>query len=259
MPMQTTLLIPCYNEEESIPYLCARLRIVLPQLPLRGGVEILFVDDGSTDGTAARIRKEAAGLPFRIVSHEANRGLGAALKTGFESSKGAEVVTLDCDTTYDPMQVDALLESLRRGRDVVTGSPYHPDGEVVDVVRWRLFISKALSYLYWLVLPKRLYTYTSCFRAYRRTILKDLDAPSNGFLAVTQLLVSAILQGLRVSEVPARLTTRRYGKSKIHLLRVICSHCRYLVRVLWMRITGHTKSAMSHAHAHGAEVVRKAM
>lgn len=257
--MHTTLVIPCYNEEESIPFLCARLRVVLPQLPLRGGVEILFVDDGSTDGTAETIRKEAAGLPYRIVVHEQNRGLGAALKTGFAAGKGSEIVTLDCDGTYDPMQIESLLEALRRGKDVVTGSPYHPDGEVVDVVRWRLFVSKSLSYLYWAVLPRRLYTYTSCFRAYRRSVLNDLEAPSDGFLAVTQLLVSAILKGMHVSEVPARLTARRSGKSKIRLLGVALSHCRYMIHVLRLRLSGRTRRAVAHAHGHRGGYVRKAV
>jgi dolichol-phosphate mannosyltransferase len=201
-----------------------------------GAIEFLFVDDGSTDGTADAIRREARGFPYRIVAHEANRGLGAALRTGFAESRGLEVVTMDSDCTYDPLQVIDLLRMLRQGNDVVTGSPYHPEGKVVNVVGWRLVVSKALSYLYWLVVPVHLYTYTSCFRAYRRDVLKDLDARDDGFLAVTQLLVSAILQGYLVAEVPACLTSRRFGRSKIHTVRVGFAHLRYLWKVFWMQL-----------------------
>jgi dolichol-phosphate mannosyltransferase len=234
--MQTTFIIPCFNEAEGIPQLCRRLREIRPVLMEGGQIEFLFVDDGSTDGTADVIRREALDLPYRIVAHEQNRGLGAALRTGFAESRGQEIVTLDSDCTYDPLQAVDLLKLLRNGNEVVTGSPYHPQGRVVNIVRWRLMISRALSYLYWLVLPVHLYTYTSCFRAYRREILPNLEARDDGFLAVTQLLVSAILQGLVVAEMPATLTSRRFGRSKIRAVKVALSHLRYLLHIVRVQL-----------------------
>jgi len=247
MPVMTTIVIPCYNEVEGIPHLCDRLRGLVDRLSVDGSVEILFVDDGSTDGTAESIRRQAAGLPYRIVTHEKNKGLGAALKTGFTESRGMEVVTLDSDCTYEPLQAVKLLETLRKGYDVVTGSPYHPAGEVVHLVPWRLFLSKSLSYLYWLVLPVHLYTYTSCFRAYRRDVLSRLEAEDSGFLAVTQLLVSAILQGLRVTEIPARLTSRQFGRSKIRVAAEAFAHLGYLVRIPFLRARkGYRRHSLPH-------------
>jgi len=250
----TSVLIPCYNEAEGIPQLCTRLRELCAGLSLNGGTEVIFVDDGSIDGTADAIRREAVGLPYRIVGHEQNRGLGDALRTGFAESRGQEVVTLDSDCTYDPMQAIALLGLLRQGNDVVTGSPYHPDGEVVNVPGWRLFLSKTLSHLYWVIVPVHLYTYTSCFRAYRREALPLLESRDPGFLAVTELLVSAILKGLRVAELPARLTSRRFGQSKIRTAAVALSHLRYIAHVVLMRagvwrasmISQEPKSIHSH-------------
>jgi dolichol-phosphate mannosyltransferase len=235
--MSTTLLIPCYNEEAGIPQLCDRLRPLVQVLGGDGATEVLFVDDGSTDGTVEAINRGAIGLPFRIVSHDHNRGLGAALRTGFAASMGEEVVTLDSDCTYDPGQAVELLRTLRQGFDVVTGSPYHPVGEVVGVEGWRLFLSKGLSRVYWLILPQRLYTYTSCFRAYRRGILPTLVMKDDGFLGVTQILVSAILGGFKVSEVPARLTRRKFGQSKIKIVRVVISHIRYIFYVIFLRMS----------------------
>lgn len=245
-----SLVIPCFNEVEGIPQLCARLRPVLADLGHERELELVFVDDGSTDGTAQAIAQHAAGLPYRVVTHARNQGLGAALRTGLAAATGDEIVTLDSDCTYDPADVPALLAALRAGADVVTGSPYHPDGEVVGVAGWRLTLSRTLSRFYWLLVPQHLYTYTSCFRAYRRGSIRDLETLDDGFLAVTQLLVRSILRGERVVEWPATLTTRRFGQSKIRVVQVSLSHLRYLVRVAWMRLRGTDRlGARGHAQS----------
>ena len=234
----TTIVIPCFNEEAGLPQLCTRLRPVVDVLGEQGDVEVLFVNDGSTDSTVDVIQTEAAGLPFRIVSHERNMGIGAAFKSGFTASRGDEIVTIDSDCTYDPARIPDILEALRDGADVVTGSPYHPSGQVVGVQGWRLLMSKTLSRMYWAVLPGRLYTYTSCFRAYRRSVLPILRAESNGFLAVTEFLASALLAGARVTELPATLSSRKYGQSKIKVVRVSISHLKYIRSLLWWRVFG---------------------
>ena len=72
-------------------------------------------------------------MPCRIVRHAENLGIGAALRTGFAESRGAELVTLDSDCTYDPARIPELLAPLRGGAEVVTASPYHPDGAVEGV------------------------------------------------------------------------------------------------------------------------------
>jgi dolichol-phosphate mannosyltransferase len=236
--MQISFIIPCYNEEEGIPPLCDRLRALAKEVVDAADYEVIFVDDGSTDKTIEVIGREATGLSCVIIQHERNKGITAALMTGFAKSKGEEIVTLDSDCTYDPLQSVELLRTLRKGYDVVTGSPYHPEGEVVGVQGWRLFLSKSLSRLYWLILPQRLYTYTSCFRAYRREALLALKPQDGGFLGVTQLLVSAILRGYRIAEIPSRLTKRQFGQSKIRVVRVIISHVRYLLYVTYLRLSG---------------------
>ena len=232
--VNVSVVIPCFNEADGIAYTCERLRAFQGAMSKADTVEFVFVDDGSTDGTSERIRQEANGLDFRLLRHAENCGLTAALQTGFESCSGEEIVTLDCDCTYDPLQLPGLLNVLREGNDLVTGSPYHPNGEVVGVIRWRLFLSRMLSRIYWLVLPVRLYTYTSCFRAYRKEILPSLEATDGRFLGVTQLLVSGMLAGMRVAEHPVRLTARRFGKSKISVMNVMLSHIFYIFElVLW--------------------------
>jgi dolichol-phosphate mannosyltransferase len=199
-------------------------------------LEVVFVDDGSTDGTADAIARYVNGFPHRVVKHPRNRGIGAAIRTGIQAAQGNEIITIDSDCTYDPLTIPQMLELLRSGFDVVTASPYHPRGEVVGVERWRLVLSRTLSRMYSLVLPQRLHTYTSCYRAYRRDVLDKVTLGNDGFLGVTELLVSGILNGVRVGELPVRLSRRRFGVTKISITKVSLAHLRYLLKVIWSRL-----------------------
>lgn len=230
--MKTTILIPCYNEVDSIPELCRRLASPVCRLGGNREVEILFVDDGSSDGTADAIHREAREYSYRIVSHKYNRGVGAAFKTGFEASSGEIIVTLDSDCTYDPDQIPRILGEFTSGVMLVSASPYHPLGRVMGVPVWRIILSKTLSRIYSVILPGNLHTYTSCFRAYRREVLPLLKANSDGFLAITELLASALLREIQVAEVPATLSARRFGESKMKTIRVIFSHMSFILRLL---------------------------
>lgn len=236
--MRTTILIPCFNEREGVPYLCDKLRAVIDDLGGANEVSILFVDDGCSDGTAEAIRRHAQGLRYEIETHASNRGLGAALRTGFAACRTEELVVIDSDCSYDPTQIKDLLATLRSGADLVIGSCYHPQGEVVGVPRWRLFLSKTLSRMYSAVLPIRLYTYTSCFRAYRREVFPLLDLSDDTFLSMARIVVSAVMQGARVVEIPARLTTRQFGQSKIRVFQLSLDHMRYFLKLLGRRLAG---------------------
>lgn len=235
---RTSVLIPCYNESAGIPQLCERLKALRVALDHSEDLEIIFVDDGSTDGTGDVIAGCMSGIPHEVVRHASNRGIGAALRTGFYAAHGEELVTTDSDCTYDPSTIPQILNQLRSGYDVVTASPYHPQGEVVGVEAWRLLLSRALSRVYGLVLPGRLYTYTSCYRAYRRDALERMTLHNDGFLGVTELLVSGMLHGMKVGEMPVRLTRRRFGTSKIRILTVSFAHARYILQILWSRMRG---------------------
>jgi dolichol-phosphate mannosyltransferase len=243
------VIIPCYNEAKAIPNLCRRLAPPVGHLALSDEVEVLFVDDGSYDGTAEVICREAGPLKYRILSHEQNKGIGAAIKTGLAATDAEIIVTIDSDCTYDPEYIPPLVRVLEEGYDMVTASPYHPQGEVVGVSRWRLLLSKSLSRMYWVVLPRRLYTYTSCFRAYRQEALCRVHADSSGFLAIAQFLISGILEGFTVAEFPTKLTKRQVGQSKIKLLEVIRSHLGYLFAILIIRLFSFKRAQHSHRRA----------
>jgi dolichol-phosphate mannosyltransferase len=120
---------------------------------------------------------------------------------------------------------------LARDADVVTASPYHPQGRVQNVPRWRLFLSRTLSRIYDRLLHDKLYTYTSCFRIYRRKAVEGLELSDGGFPGMAEILIRMIRRGARVVEFPTLLESRVLGVSKMRTLRTIRGHLKLLKRL----------------------------
>jgi dolichol-phosphate mannosyltransferase len=120
--------------------------------------------------------------------------------------------------------------------DIVTASPYHPEGGVVGVPAYRLFLSRGSSFVYRILVNWHVYTYTCLFRAYRSKVIKNIHFESDGFLAGTEILVNAMLKGYRVAEFPAVLHRRMYGVSKAKIAQTILSHLRFQGWVLLYRM-----------------------
>lgn len=241
--MEISIIIPCFNEEDNIPQLAVRLKPVVAQLRQTGQhVELVFVDDGSSDATFERLQAAFADDPdTQIVRHPHNRGLGEALRTGFTAARGQVIVTTDSDGTYDFASIPRLLAALEHDVDIVTASPYHPQGGVGVLPAYRLALSRGCSLIYRLLVDRRIYTYTAIFRAYRRAVLENIDWGSRGYLAVTQMLVEARLKGYRVAEVPLILNVRRYGQSKAKVARIMRDHLRYQMRLLLRQVASRLR------------------
>lgn len=239
-----TLVVPCFNEESVLPYLANTLERVRTELGHRYDFRYVFVDDGSSDGTWKMLHETFAAMPHAsFARHSENRGVAAAILTGLREAESEIVCSIDCDCTYDPQQLRELIPMLGEGVAMVTASPYHPSGRVHNVPAWRLFLSRTLSRLYAAVLHQRLYTYTSCFRAYRRSAMRDLEVREGGFLGVAEMVCALDRQGKQVVECPAVLEVRMLGRSKMKLFRVIAGHLRLLARMLYLRWQGPSEGA----------------
>jgi polysaccharide deacetylase family protein (PEP-CTERM system associated) len=234
-----TVVIPCFNEELVLPYLANTLDSVERTLVDEYDLQLVFVDDGSTDTTWAALNRMFGGRPGRsLVRHRTNRGVAAAILTGIREATTDIVCSIDCDCTYDPHQLGRLIPLLTDGVDMVTASPYHEDGLVRNVPRWRLFLSRSLSALYRVVLNQRLATYTSCFRVYRRSSVENMTVHEGGFLGVAEMLGRLDLAGGAIVECPAVLEVRLLGRSKMKTVRTIVGHLRLLSRLGWVRLRG---------------------
>jgi dolichol-phosphate mannosyltransferase len=147
-----------------------------------------------------------------------------------------------------------MIPRLTAGVALVTASPYHPFGQVRNVPEWRLALSRTSSWLYRRVLRQKLFTYTSCFRVYRRSAVVEMKPTECGFLGIAELLGLIDLAGLRIVEHPATLEVRLFGQSKMKILKTIVGHLRLLSRFVVKRLqspvtdwqpSGHTERVSS--------------
>lgn len=227
-----TIFIPFYNEEESIPGLAKRLIPVVRQLQVKWQVQLVMVDDGSSDKTHQSLLHYFTGLPFiqtTVLQHTQNRGIGGAMQTAFMAATGDLICTLDSDCTYAPEKLPEMLDMmLRENADIITGSPYHPLGRVENVDSRRLLLSKTASIMYSFLVPTKLHCYTSFFRIYRREWARTEFFRSSGFLAVTEILISAASEGARVVEFPVSMGSRAAGRSKMKVAKVTFDHLQLM-------------------------------
>jgi hypothetical protein len=238
------VVVPCYNEAETLPYLMNTLGSVERRFADEYRFHFVFVDDASADETGTVLAKlVGTHTNCTVVRHPVNRGVAHAILTGIAAAPAELVCSIDADCTYDPHEIGRLVDALERGATLVTASPYHPDGHVVGVPRWRLALSRTLSFMYRRALGSTLHTYTSCFRGYRRSAFTDLTLRHRGFLGVAETLARTIISGGTVMEIPATLESRLIGRSKMRVFPVILGHLRLLAEVGRLRKAGREEAA----------------
>jgi dolichol-phosphate mannosyltransferase len=252
-------VIPAYNEAENVPRLLADLAPVARNL----GARVIFVDDGSTDGTAEVIREHARDLHFAIVTHTVNRGLGTAINTGIraalgESSDDDAIVTLEADTTSDLSDLPAMMAEFDQGADIVLASVYAPGGEIIGVAGWRLAASKSVSNTFrYLGGLRQIHTLSSLYRVYRAGTLRRaadtygyLLVREPGFAANVELLLKLYNAGATVTEVPTINDWRtRKGVSKMQLKPTVIAYGRLMAAHLVGRIQPPPVSPLAEATA----------
>ncbi len=233
-----TVVIPCYNEEAGLGYTANTLRAFSDGMKDRYDVTFLFVDDGSRDKTWERLNALfGTRADCQLLRHAENRGVAATVLTGIRHAPTEIVGVIDCDGTYDPLQLRALVPLLGPGVDLVTASPYHPEGEVLNLPARRLILSKGLSLLYRLIHKNKLATYTACFRVYRKRAVVDMVLRDERFVGITEILSRIDRAGGHIVECPAVMEVRLLGSSKMKTLKTIVGHLQHIGRLVVDRLT----------------------
>jgi glycosyltransferase involved in cell wall biosynthesis len=202
-----SVVVPLYNEEGSLPHLIDQLLQALR--PLGCSFELVLVDDGSRDGTAAVLRDRASQVPELVaVLLRRNYGQTAAMAAGFDASRGSVLVTLDGDLQNDPADIPLLLRQLEEGNlDLVSGWRHQRQDHAVS----RLLPSLLANRLIAAVTGVRLHDYGCSLKAYRREVVADLNLYGELHRFLPAL---AFIEGARIGEVKVQHHPRRHGSSK---------------------------------------------
>jgi dolichol-phosphate mannosyltransferase len=213
--VRAVVVIPTYNEAGSIEKVLDRV------LATDRRAEVLVVDDGSPDGTAALVRAMAAADDrLHLLERSAKQGLGAAYRAGFAWGLERDydaMVEMDADLSHPPERLPALLDGLDQA-DLVIGSRYVPGGATVNWSPLRKAISRGGNAYVRLALRLPVHDATAGYRAYRRAVLEVLPVAavqSNGYCFQVEMVHRAWQEGFQVIEVPITFTERAVGVSKM--------------------------------------------
>lgn len=229
--MKLSILIPAYNEKQTILGILARVRAVDLVVEVQDGSldcslpadvkglvrlekEIIVVDDGSTDGTRDILQQEAGQEDVRVLFHEANQGKGAAVRTAIQHATGDIVLIQDADLEYDPRDYPALLQPILEGRaDVVYGSRFL-GGPRKAMLFWHAAGNKLLTFITNILYDAILSDMETCYKVFRSDVIKDIPLHARRFEFEPEVTAKVLKRGYRIYEVPISYTGREYEEGK---------------------------------------------
>ena len=243
---EMTLIVPCYNEEQTLNY----LKNTLDRFEVKSAgvfaLRYIFVDDGSKDGTWDKLNSLfPSSKRCLLLQHDKNKGIASALVTGFAQVQTDLLAVIDADCTFSPEQLLDMMPLLTPDVDVVTASPMHQQGSMQNVNWFRGVLSKGAAVLHRSVLHHKLTSYTSCFRLYRKKAINNMQVRHMGFCGVTEILARIDLAGFRVVEYPALLEVRLLGASKINVIGTVMEHLVLVMEIAidrWFKAKKHTEA-----------------
>jgi glycosyltransferase involved in cell wall biosynthesis len=209
--VKLSVVIPCYNEEQTILELLRRVNTVDLDLEM----ELVVVDDGSTDDTP-RILKSHSDLYTRLILHGVNQGKGAALRTGFQEVTGDIVLIQDADLEYDPQEYPSLIQPILDGKaDVVFGSRFQGGNSRRVLYYWHTLGNRFLTTLSNMCTNLNLTDMETCYKVFRADVARQLDIQERGFGVEPEVTAKvARIPKIRIYEVGIGYDGRTYSEGK---------------------------------------------
>src|SRR5439155_2066789 len=206
-----SIVVPLYNEAASLTALYVRLAQVMTTL--EGHYEIIFVDDGSRDGTPRLLsRIYESDSRVKVITLRRNFGQTAALKAGFDAARGDIVISMDGDLQHEPEQIPAFVDKLEEGYDIVSGWR----AQRQDTWLTRRLPSRVANWAMAKVAHVPLHDFGTTFKAYRREIIQSIQLYGDLHRFIPALAAGA---GARIAEIPIKNPPRQNGKSNYGLSR----------------------------------------
>jgi glycosyltransferase involved in cell wall biosynthesis len=203
-----SVIVPVFDERNTVVEIVRRMRAV--DLPV--DLEIVIVDDGSTDGTRDVLR-QLGDSTVRVITHEANRGKGAAIRSGLAHVHGDLVLVQDADLEYDPEDWPKLLAPILRGKArVVYGSRFTGERRNMLFLHWvgNRFLSLLTNVLYNTTLSDM----ETCYKLFDRALIDSLTLRAQRFEFEPEVTAKILRQGIRIYEVPISYTGREFDEGK---------------------------------------------
>ena len=208
--MKLSVIIPCYNERNTIRSLVDAVR----RAPY-DNKEIIIVDDGSTDGTKDVLCQEMAPVVAKILYHEKNQGKGAALKTGIHAATGDIILIQDADLEYDPMEYSYLLNPILQNQaDVVFGSRFLGGKPHRVLYFWHRVGNGFLTLISNMFTNLNLTDMETCYKVFRREIIQGMQIEENGFGFEPEIVAKVSKTRCRIFEVGISYYGRTYQEGK---------------------------------------------
>ena len=208
--MKLSVLIPCYNEKNTIQGIIAAVRAAPYE-----NKEIIVVDDGSSDGTTAKLQDELAGQIDKLICHPLNRGKGAALRSAIEMATGDIVIVQDADLEYDPQEYPALIEPILANKaDVVFGSRFMGGKPHRVLYFWHRLGNGFLTFVSNMFTNLNLTDMECCYKVFRREIIQAIRIEENRFGFEPEITAKVAKTRCRVYEVGISYSGRTYEEGK---------------------------------------------
>ncbi len=215
MPPHLSIVIPVYNEAGLIETVLQR---VLTS-PVEGK-EVIVVNDGSQDDTGKVLAKLQQQLPIRVITHPANRGKGAAVRSGFEAATGDIVIIQDADLEYDPGDYPTLMRPILEGRaEAILGSRFALHKPKFFTPQGEPFFTHYLGNRFIIWLTNTLYgfhatDYEGCYKAFTRRVVQETPVQADGFEFDNELICKLLRRRRKIVEVPIHYAPRSYKEGK---------------------------------------------